>query len=132
MVTTATFPLEMPIDYDIEDGVIRVRMHGRVTSAEFASYLSATATDPRYRAELPRLVILDDGVDFPPSREIIDYASKTPERMMGSGVRFACVARTPLAIGIASMFMGHAGLGDNYHVFEDEELARQWLRSPAP
>jgi hypothetical protein len=122
----------MPIDYEIDADIITVRMHGRVTSPEFANYLSASAADPRYRAELPRLVILDDGVEFPPSREIIEFATKTPERMMGAGVRFACVARTPLAIGIASMFMGHAGLGDNYHVFEDEETARQWLRSVRP
>jgi hypothetical protein len=119
----------VPIDYDIDDGVIVVRMHGRVTSQEFAAYLAETATDPRYRAELPRLVTLEEGATFPPSAEIIQFAAKTPQRKLGPAVRFACVARTPLAIGLASMFMGNAGLGDNYQLFSDEITARAWLKS---
>ena len=67
---------------------------------------------------------------FPPSREIIEFAGKTPQRMLPVGVRFACVARTPLTIGIASMYMGHAGLGESYQVFSDEQLAREWLAEP--
>ena len=117
----------MPIDYDIDAGVIVVRIHGQVTSAEFAQYLADSAADPRYRSELPRLVLFGDDVTFPPSREIIDAAGKTPQRMLPPGVRFACVARTPLTIGIASMYMGHAGLGDSYQVFGDEKSAREWL-----
>jgi hypothetical protein len=119
----------VPIHYDIEDGVIVVRMHGRVTSQEFAAYLGDTATDPRYRADLPRLITLEDDATFPPSAEIIQFAAQTPQRKLGPNVRFACVARTPLAIGLASMFMGNAGLGDNYQVFADEITAREWIRS---
>ena len=36
-------------------------------------------------------------------------------------------ATTPLAIGITSMFMGNAGLGENYQVFDTEAKARLWL-----
>jgi hypothetical protein len=122
----------LPIQYEIADGIIVVTMSGQVTSAEFAGYLTATSTDPQYRSDLPRLVILSDDVAFPPSREIIQYASKTPERMLGPDIRFACVARTPLAVGIASMFMGHAGLGNNYQVFDNESAAREWLLHVTP
>ena len=121
----------MAIEYDIDDGVIVVRMHGSVTGAEFSSYLADTLADPRYRSGLPRLVLLDDDVTFPPSREIIEFAGRTPQRMIPAGVRFACVARTPLTIGIASMYMGHAGLGDNYQIFDDESAAREWLAGAA-
>jgi hypothetical protein len=73
------------------------------------------------------MVIIADDVRFPASATIIEFAAKTPMRQLDPNVRFACVARTPLGIGISSMFMGHAGLGDNYHVFAREEDARAWL-----
>jgi hypothetical protein len=129
---TATLPVAMPIDYDIDAGVIVVRMHGQVASAEFASYLAVSSADPRYRSDMPRLVVIDDDTSFPPSREIIEFAGKSSQRMLTPDVRFACVARTPLAVGIASMYMGHAGLGDKYQVFADEQSAREWLAARAP
>jgi hypothetical protein len=113
----------MPIDHEVEAGILKVRMHGAVTTSEFAGYLAATA-DQR---ELSRLLILSDDVSFPSSPEIIAYAGKTPMRQLSPNVRFACVARSPLAIGITSMFMGNAGLGSNYQLFDDESQARAWL-----
>jgi ArsR family transcriptional regulator len=110
----------MPIDYEIESGIIEVHMHGKVTSQEFARYLNATAEDPRYRSDLRRLITIADDATFPPSAEIIQYATKMPARQLAPTVRFACVGRSPLAAGIASMFMGNAGLGDNYtHALSD-------------
>jgi hypothetical protein len=121
----------MPIDYDIEPGLIAVRIHGQLTTEEFEEYLAETERDDRYHPELPRLVILTDDATFPPSAEIIKSAARMPDRGMGPNIRFACVATAPLAIGIASMFMGNAGLGANYRLFEDVEQAREWLRGHA-
>lgn len=118
----------MPIDYDIDDGVLVVHLHGQVTTPEFTSYLAKSEQDPRYSRDMHRLVVLGDDATFPSSQEIIQHAARTPQRKLGPGVRFACVARTPLTIGIASMFMGNAGLGDNYQLFDEEMAAREWLR----
>jgi hypothetical protein len=117
----------MPIAYDIEDNLIVVRFHGPVTSQDFAGYLSATDRDPRYRTDLSRLVLMDHDAQFPASNEIIQYAARTPQRKLAPDVRFACVANTPLSKGIASMFMGNAGLGDNYQLFDEVTAARKWL-----
>ena len=122
----------MPVDYHIDSGTLVVNMHGTVTSQEFATYLTDTARDPRYLPTMDRLVIISRDAVFPPSNEIIRYAARTPERKLGPRVRFACVAETPLGIGISSMFMGHAGLGDNYQVFRSEQDARDWLRRGDP
>ena len=91
------------------------------------AYLIATISDPRYRGDLPRLVLIDDDAMFPSSAEIISYAARMPSRQLPPNVKFACVARSPLALGIASMFMGNAGLGSNYQTFDDPGKAREWL-----
>ena len=119
--------MEMPVDFEVQPDMIVVRMHGAVTSQEFAHYLSATGEDPRYRADLSRLVVIDDDATFPPSAEIIQQAGRVTARKLGPDVRFACVGTSPLAMGIASMFMGNAGLSDNYRMFETEKEARAWL-----
>ena len=113
----------MPIHYKVNAGILEVKLFGKVTTNEFVEYLAATA---EYR-ELPRLLLLADDVGFPPSQEIIAYAGRTPARQLAQNVRFACVARSPLAIGITSMFMGNAGLGNNYRLFDNEADARAWL-----
>jgi hypothetical protein len=115
----------MPIDHEIEAGILKVSLHGQVTTGEFAGYLAAIAE----LRDLPRLVLLSDDVTFPSSQEIIAAAARMPSRQLSPKIRFACVARSPLAIGITSMFMGNAGLGNNYQVFEEESEARAWLAS---
>ncbi len=120
-------PADMAIDFDITGGVIVLRVHGVLSREEGAAYLSASEHDPRYRPDMPRLIVIADDTTFPSSAEIIHLAGQMPQRKLGPGVRLACVARTPLAIGIAAMFMGNAGLGDNYQLFDDETTAREWL-----
>lgn len=117
----------MPIQYEIEGGVIVVEMRGRITTQEFVSYLTETASDPRYRTDLSRLVLIRDAATFPTSSEIVAAAGQMPSRGLPANVRFACVATSPLAVGIASMFMGNAGLSSNYQLFDDEASARDWL-----
>jgi hypothetical protein len=117
----------VPIDYDIDAGILEIRIRGKLTSQEFGGYLIASVADPRYRIDLQRLVLIADDATFPTSAEIISYAARTPSRHIPSTVRFACVATSPLAIGITSMFMGNAGLGGNYQMFDDVEKAREWL-----
>ena len=119
----------MPIDYDIDDEVLVIRISGKLTSQEFLGYLAATLDDPRYRPDLSRLVLIADDATFPSSPEIITAAGRATGRQIGPNVRFACVANTPLAIGITSMFMGNAGLGGNYQLFDDPVKAREWLRA---
>jgi len=119
----------MPIQYEIEPGVLVVEFRGQVTSEEFVTYLSTSATDPRYRRDLARLVLIRDAASFPSSTEIVAAAGQVHTRGLPADVRFACVATSPLAIGIASMFMGNAGLTNNYQLFEDEGAARTWLDS---
>jgi len=114
----------MPIHYEIKAGILEVNLFGMVSTSEFAEYLAATNA----HRELSRLCLLADDVTFPSSQEIIAYAGQTPSRRLSPAVRFACVARSPLAIGITSMFMGNAGLGNNYRLFDDEAKARAWLQ----
>lgn len=121
----------MPIDYDIDDGVIVVRLHGRVTGQEFSDYLAKTEKDPRYSRDFPRLAIISTDATFPPSPEIIQQAAKTPQRQIPAHVRFGVVAITPLTMGIASMFMGNAGLGSNFQLFDDEAKAKAWVKGTA-
>src|SRR3954468_129663 len=117
----------MPIDYEIEAGILVIRLHGFVSTPEFLGYLAASADDTRYRSDLPRLIVIADDATFPPSQEIVAGAGKPPSRKLPPNVRFAAVAKTPLTIGITSMFMGNAGLGENYQVFDSEAKARLWL-----
>jgi hypothetical protein len=117
----------VPIAYDIDAGILTIRIQGKLTSQEFGAYLIASVADPRYRSDLPRLVLIGDDATFPTSAEIIAYAARTPSRQIPPTVKFACVATTPLAIGITSMFMGNAGLGGNYQMFEDAATAKEWL-----
>ena len=119
----------MPIDYDIDAGILEIRITGRLTSQEFGAYLIASIADARYRGDLQRLVLIADDATFPTSAEIISYAARTPSRQIPSTVKFACVATSPLAIGITSMFMGNAGLGASYQMFEDAAKAREWLQT---
>jgi hypothetical protein len=119
----------MPIQYEIEQGVLVVELHGRITSEEFVRYLTTSATDPRYRCDLSRLVLIRDAASFPSSTEIVAAAGQLQARGLPANVRFACVATSPLAIGIASMFMGNAGLTNNFQLFDDEGAARTWLDS---
>jgi hypothetical protein len=119
------------MEYDVDGDVLVIRLHGRVTAIEFSKYISDTAQDPRYRPDLSRLILISDDATFPSSATIIQFAAKTAERALGTNVRFACVARTPLAIGISSMFMGNAGLSDSYQVFDCPIKARAWLTSAA-
>src|SRR4051812_13260865 len=131
LVTLVILPHEpgeqMPIAYQIQSELIVVRMYGQVSTEQFAGYLTDLENDARYSADLPRLILFADDVAFPPSQDIIAYAGKTPRRQLSAAVRFACVARSPLAVGITSMFMGHAGLGNNYQLFDDEADAWAWL-----
>jgi hypothetical protein len=46
----------MPIDHEIEAGILKVSLHGQVTTGEFAGYLAAIAE----LRDLPRLVLLSD------------------------------------------------------------------------
>lgn len=117
----------MPIAYDITAGILTIRIRGKLTSQEFGGYLIASIADPRYRSDLPRLILIAADATFPTSAEIIAYAARTPSRQIPPTVKFACVATTPLAIGITSMFMGNAGLGDSYQMFEDSATAKEWL-----
>ena len=119
----------VPINYDIDDGILVIQLRGQVTSKDFADYLEASAADERYRTDLPRLVVMADDATFPPSAEIIAHAGRMPARQLAPNVKFACVATSPLAIGISSMFMGNAGLGANYQLFDDVARAREWLRA---
>jgi hypothetical protein len=102
-------------------------VHGALSRQDGVAYFSASEEDPRYHPNLPRLIVIADDTAFPPSVEIIHLANLMPQRKLGPQVRLACVARTPLTIGMASMFMGNAGLGDNYQLFENEARAREWL-----
>src|SRR3954463_10715858 len=119
--------VRVPIDYDIDEGVLTIRILGKVTSQEFSAYLVASLADPRYRGDLPRLVLIDDDATFPSSAEIISHAGRMPSRQLAPTVKFACVTRSALATGITSMFMGNAGLGDNYQMFDDPAKAKDWL-----
>ena len=117
----------MPIDYDIDAGILEIRIRGKLTSQEFGGYLIASIADPRYRSDLQRLILIADDATFPSSAEIISYAARTPSRHIPPTVKFACVTLSPLAIGITSMFMGNAGLGASYQMFDDVEKAKEWL-----
>jgi hypothetical protein len=117
----------MPIDYEIEPAVLVIRLRGQVSSADFTAYIAASAADPRYRSGMHRLILIDDDASFPPSREIIAGAARMPSRELPRDVRIAAVTRSPLSLGITSMFMGNAGLGSNYQTFETEAEAREWL-----
>jgi hypothetical protein len=120
----------MPVNYSIDSGVIVVEMKGRVTASEFLAYLQGTDADPAYRPGMPRLVLIDPEVDFPSSPEIVAQARNVSQRALPKDVRFACVATSPLAIGIASMFMGNAGLSENYRIFFGIDDARRWVGLP--
>jgi hypothetical protein len=119
----------MPIQYEIERDVLVVEMRGQITLQEFATYLSETSRDPRYRTDLSRLVLIREAATFPASSEIVAIAGQMPSRGLPANVRFACVATSLLAVGIASMFMGNAGLSNNYQLFSDEKTARAWLEA---
>ena len=117
----------MPIKYDIDDGLIVVLIHGAVTPEDFYGYIAASGADPRYDADMSRVIEIADDATFPSSIEIIAGAAKTSDRTRMSRARFAYVARTPIAKGIASMFMGNAGLGERFQIFESVAEAKAWL-----
>lgn len=122
----------MPIKYDIDDGLIVVLIDGAVTPEDFYEYIAASGADPRYHPDMPRLIEIADDASFPSSMEIIAGAAKTSDRMRMSQARFAYVARAPIARGIASMFMGNAGLGERFQIFESVADARKWLLPDDP
>ena len=126
-MTVVSCASEMPIDYEIEPEILVIRLHGHVSSADFTAYIAASAGDPRYRPDLSRLILIDEDASFPPSREVIAGAARMPSRELPRDVRIAAVTRSPLTLGITSMFMGNAGLGSNYQTFEGEAEAREWL-----
>ena len=117
----------MTVHHRFEEGILVVSLEGQVKTEEFASYLRDSQADERFRPEMPRLVILQPGAIFPASPEIIGQARDVARRAMAANARFACVASTPIGIGIASMFMGNAGLSNNYQIFTNESDAMDWL-----
>jgi hypothetical protein len=76
-------------------------------------------------------VLIDPDARFPASTEIMAAARETPRRSLPPNIRFACVATSPFAVGIASMFMGHAGLTENFQIFDNSFDARRWLTGGA-
>ena len=118
----------MPIDYHIDEaqGIIVTNLHGDLTREDFLEFFAASARDPRFSPSLSRLVNATGARSFPASHEVAPVARLMRERT-NEGARFAIVADSPLAIGMANMFMGLAGLSDCFELFSDRTAAMNWL-----
>jgi hypothetical protein len=121
----------MPMTYEIDSasGIVRVTMTGHLTAGDFHDYMRATREDPAFRPEMSRLVIALSVESFPSGPEIQAIAQETRARSLAPGARFAVVANTPLAVGMANMLFIQSGLDERYAIFRDEAAAKAWLVS---
>jgi hypothetical protein len=119
----------MPITYEIDQAaeIAVVRLSGDVTGTEFERYFKDTRENPRFSMSLKRIIITLGVTSFPSSSEVASLAMEIRRRTTDRSVRFAVVADSPLAIGIANMLLGQAGMADRYTTFSDEASARAWL-----
>ena len=119
----------MPITFDIDEaaGIVVMTMKGAITRDDMIGYFTAVAADPRFRDTMGRLVFSDEATGYPPSAEVSELVTLMRRRTAANPPRYALVVTTPLAIGMANMFMGQSGLGSRYEIFADPETARAWL-----
>lgn len=119
----------MPMTYEIDEaaGIVTLTMTGTVTRDDMIGYFGALAVDPRFRDTMGRLVFADGATAYPPSSEVAELVDRMRRRTAANPPRYAVVASSPLAIGMANMFMGQSGLGSRYEIFSDPEAARTWL-----
>jgi hypothetical protein len=119
----------MPIAYEIDHaaGIAVVRLSGNLTAAEFEQYFKGTREDPRFSTSLKRLIISLGATSFPSASEVASLAVEIRRRTSDRSVRFAVVADSPLAVGMANMMLGQAGMAERYATFTNEEAARAWL-----
>jgi hypothetical protein len=123
----------MPIAYDIDPkaGLLTVFFEGNVTVAELDDYFERSRQDPRFTTTLLRLIVASDLTSFPRADDLWPRSEVVRDRVE-TRPRFAVVATTPLAIGLASMFSGLVGLTEYVELFADRESAVRWLLSGEP
>jgi hypothetical protein len=121
----------LPIQYDFDEeaGILVLSLDGHLTRDDFRGFFSSSAQDPRFRPQMPRLVITTGALSFPPSTEVPPVARMMRERTNDGTAKFAIVASSPLSVGMANMFMGLAGMSDSYELFSCPVAARNWLTS---
>lgn len=119
----------MPVSYAVDRAarIAIVTMSGAVTFDDCAAYFRATANDPEFSNDLDRIIVATDASAFPTSAEVSDIAQHIRQRTVDPALRFAVVVNTPLAIGMANMFLIQAGLGERYELFADTAAATDWL-----
>lgn len=124
----------MPITYDIDPkvGLLTVVFEGNVTVAELDDYFQRSKLDPRFTNTLLRLIVASNLTSFPRADELMPRSVVVRDRVENTRPRFAVVATTPLAIGLASMFAGLVGLTEYVEQFADRESAVRWLLSGEP
>ena len=124
----------MPIAYDIDPkvGLLTLVFEGNVTVAELDDYFHRSKLDPRFTNTLLRLIVASNLTSFPRADELMPRGAVVRDRVENTTPRFAVVATTPLAIGLASMFAGIVGLTDYVELFADRETAVRWLLSGEP
>lgn len=124
----------MPIAYDIDPkvGLLTVTFEGNVTVAELDDYFRRSRQDPLFTTSLPRLFLTSGLTSFPRADELMARSLVVRDRVENTRPRFAVVATTPLAIGLASMFAGIVGLTEYVELFADRETAVRWLLSGEP
>ena len=118
----------MPVEYEIEDDLIRLISGGEFTHEEFHEALKQAKAQPRPGGKLD-ILIVDTGSSYNPSDEMIRDAGLALGRELPIHLgRMALVVSQDLHYGIGRMLQVFAEeAGAEFQVFRQELKARLWL-----
>ena len=118
----------MPADYTIDPHrrLLAVRFWGRVTRDDAVDLRRRVSNDPEFDRTFCDLIDFSDVTAIELSAEDLQHFGGAP--LTAQGVRYAMVAATPLAYGIARMFRAYREPhGVLVEIFHDRASAERWL-----
>jgi hypothetical protein len=120
----------MSADYTIDPTrrLLVVHLYGRVTRADAVFIRTQVTSDPAFDQGFSDLIDLTGATSIELTTEDLQHFGGEP--LTARGVRYAMVAPTPLAYGIARMFRAYREPhGVLVEIFHDRASAERWLET---
>lgn len=115
------------VELDVDNRVVRIRLHGRIADADLVTADDELRAHPRFEPEFDEIIDISEATQEEVTAGVLrELASRPP--LFGPSARRAIVVRNDLGYGLARIFQARRGdVAGEIQIFRSRAHAELWL-----